>query len=114
MRPIEEMNPRDEAVLASLANVQRIVKERSYLTFIWPNEEEVVENTTYRITFEDDDENLLVEPLLIDLTTAGMLCVVYDALDKSNQEKFERCLAKSRASFVRMLEIGWKAVKSKD
>ena len=113
MRPIEEMNPRDVAVLASLDNVRRIVKEKSYLTFIWPNEEEVVKNTTYKITF-NDGEDLLVEPLLIDLTTAGMLCVVYDALNESNQIKFEEWIAKSRATCVRMIEIGWNSVQPKN
>ena len=46
-----------------------------------------------------------VDGFLVDIQTANMLCVVYDALSPANREKF------GKPSLERLVSLGWSVVR---
>jgi hypothetical protein len=48
--------------------------------------------------------------LLVDMQTANMLVLVYDAMKPETQGKIDRLML-SKSGFIKVAEIGWRAVK---
>lgn len=49
--------------------------------------------------------------LFVDAVTANMLCTVYDAVNDKTKEVINTLITKSRAHFIKAVDIGWKACK---
>jgi len=75
-------------------------RERTHLAF-----EYLDEVTELSEEYEREESPKGYECVLLDATTANMLCTVYDALNPANQQKFDGF----RLPFA--VETGWKFIK---
>ena len=73
-----------------IETVRKIVEGHGALTFTWGKKG---------------------DGILVDATTANMLCTVFDVLRPDLQEKVSRFIAKSPAHFIKVVNIGWSGVK---
>ena len=49
--------------------------------------------------------------VIVDATTANMLCTVYDAVSETTKASIDLAIAKSRNHFIKAVDIGWSSVK---
>lgn len=90
---IEDMRAGKEPMVLASMDAIRAAAGGSYQLLTWPGE--------------------TGEPLLLDMTTASGLVLVYDALQRdANRAKFERMVQKSRGNFGRIVQFMWTQVKS--
>jgi len=78
-----------ELMKGSLEALQTLVNEDRYGYFVW-----------------DSDEPEF-EPLLIDMGTARIMVLVYEAINEKNKETFVRQIADNRGYFGRMADFAW-------
>jgi len=95
---------------ATMDLVKKIVREKQYQEFVWPDERWDANGWH---TPMPDGTWIPCEPLMIDMQTASAMCLLHDALNEKNQAKFEEWVAKDRAHFGRIVELSWKACSFK-
>lgn len=93
---------------ATFCNLRRIVDDKTFAAFYWPQDGEQYDEPSGKIVHGGDHD---LEPLVVDMFTASAMLSVYDALNQTNQEKFEAWLCKSRSHFVKLVDITWGAYK---
>jgi hypothetical protein len=93
----------DEVGFAATEQLRWIIHEHQHRGFVWPEEGWFNHG---RWSFNRGHIGLL-EPLLVDPTTASALLTVRDALNQSNQSIFEKELSAHRGSFGLLVDLTW-------
>jgi len=55
------------------------------------------------------EDGRLNNRLVVDMQTANVICLVYEAIKPENQAKVDR-LMRTRSGFIKVAEISWKGV----
>lgn len=95
-----------QIAMASMEAIRAIVAERQATALVWNDEGEFVDDV---FVFNEKHDGF--EPLIVDLTTASIMCQVADAISDENKAKLAEWVGKGRGHFAKVYEISMKAVK---
>lgn len=91
--------------LASFDLLREMVEKKCSLAFVWADEGEFNEDGLWVFNQEHAEK---FEPLLVDFNTANMLCLLHDAMNPDNQQKFKDFINNDdRGRFGQLVEMGW-------
>jgi hypothetical protein len=96
-----------EVVLATTEQLRWIIQKHQYRGFVWPDEGGFAAG---RWSFNEDHLGRF-EPVLVDPASASAMLAVRDALNQSNQSKFDKELSEHRGLFGSLLELCWSCTR---
>ena len=109
-----DADPIGTVVIASFAKLQTIVRERTGMAFVWPDEGAFEpgcsdEQTIWRF----NEQHAGFEPLWIDPTTASLVLRLHDALTLASvQARLRARVGRDRGAFAEVVELCWSAARS--